>query len=65
MLDSLERHAGAEARGRVQCEVDEALSRVVCSWPGAFDTRHALSLGFTGDENVDAIVGEYCLMLNA
>lgn len=65
MLDSLERHAGAEARGRVHCEVDAALSRVVCSWPGAFDTRHALSLGFTGDENVDAIVGEYCLMLNA
>jgi nucleoside-diphosphate-sugar epimerase len=60
MLDSLERHAGSDARARVHCEVDAALSRVVCSWPGGFDTRYALSLGFAGDENVDAIVGEYC-----
>lgn len=60
MLDSLERHAGASARALVRCEVDEALSRVVCSWPGAFDVRRALSLGFVGDADVDAIVGEYC-----
>jgi nucleoside-diphosphate-sugar epimerase len=66
MLDSLERHAGPQARALVRCEVDDALSRVVCSWPGAFDVARPLRLGFIGDASVDAIVGEYCrVMLNA
>lgn len=65
LLDSLERHAGTTARALVRCEVDDALSRVVCSWPGAFDVRRALSLGFIGDADVDAIVGEYCVRREA
>lgn len=59
MLDSLERHAGAEARALVQCEVDEAVSRIVCGWAGGFDVRRALALGFAGDQDVDAIVREF------
>lgn len=59
MLASLERHAGAEARRLVRCEVDEAVSRVVCSWPGAFDDRRPRRLGFVADRDADAIVAAY------
>lgn len=59
MLESLERHAGSEARALVRCDVDEDVSRIVCGWAGGFDVRRALSLGFVGDQDVDAIVREF------
>jgi hypothetical protein len=59
MLDSLERHAGPQARALVRCEVDEPVSRIVCGWAGGFDVRRALALGFAGDQDVDAIVREF------
>jgi D-erythronate 2-dehydrogenase len=59
MLDSLERLAGTAARSRVRCQVDPRLARIVCTWPGAFDVRRPLELGFRADENLDALVRQF------
>jgi D-erythronate 2-dehydrogenase len=59
MLASLERVAGAAVRTRVRVERDERVARAVCGWPAALDASRALSLGFTADSNVDAIVRQY------
>lgn len=59
MLTSLERLGGAAARGRVRCEPDAQIMRIVCTWPGAFDVSRALGLGFDADRDVDSIVGQF------
>jgi D-erythronate 2-dehydrogenase len=59
MLDSLERLGGAVARGRVACTQERRIMDIVCSWPGAFDVRRTLSLGFVADGDFDAIVRQY------
>jgi D-erythronate 2-dehydrogenase len=59
MLDSLERLAGPAARALVRIDPDDRIARVVCTWPGALDANRALSLGFSADRNVDALVREY------
>jgi D-erythronate 2-dehydrogenase len=59
MLDSLERLVGPDARALVRCEEDEAMMRVVCTWPGNFDIRRPLELGFAVDTDIDAIVRQY------
>ena len=59
MLESLERVAGAAARGRVRCEPDARIARIVGSWPGAFDVRRALRLGFVTDRDIDSIVRQF------
>jgi nucleoside-diphosphate-sugar epimerase len=59
MLDSLERHGGADARARVRVERDERVARAVCGWPAALDDRRARQLGFVADSGVDAIVRQY------
>ena len=59
MLDSLERIGGASARARVRVEREERVARAMCGWPAALDADRALSLGFTADTDVDAIVRQY------
>ena len=59
MLASLERIGGRDARALVRCEEDPAMMRVVCTWPGAFDVRRAVGLGFEADTDIDGIVREY------
>jgi D-erythronate 2-dehydrogenase len=59
MLDSLERLAGSAVRSRVRSEVDDRTTRVVSTWPGAFDTRHAISAGFAADADIDTLIGEF------
>jgi nucleoside-diphosphate-sugar epimerase len=59
MLASLERLGGTEARSRVRTEPDQRMMRIVCTWPGDFDIRRPLDLGFAVDRDVDAIVGQY------
>jgi nucleoside-diphosphate-sugar epimerase len=59
MLDSLERLGGAAARRLVRVEPDQRMMRIVCTWPGAFDIRRPLGLGFEVDRDVDAIVRQY------
>lgn len=59
MLDSLQRLGGADARARVQCEPDQRLMRIVCSWPGAFHIGRPLGLGFRVDADLDSIVRQF------
>jgi nucleoside-diphosphate-sugar epimerase len=56
MLDSLERLAGSAVRSRVRSEVDDRTTRVVSTWPGAFDTRRAISAGFAADADIDTLI---------
>lgn len=59
MLDSLERLGGAAARARVRCETDPLISRIVSSWPGAFDVDRPLALGFQADRDFDSILQQF------
>jgi len=56
MLDSLARVGGEAALQRVSHEPDERVQRILCSWPGDFDITRSLELGFTADENFDAVI---------
>jgi D-erythronate 2-dehydrogenase len=56
MLDSLECLAGAAVRSRVRSMVDDQVTRVVTSWPGAFDTSRARSAGFAADADIAALI---------
>jgi nucleoside-diphosphate-sugar epimerase len=59
MLDSLERLAGPAVRARVRLEVDDRMMRVISTWPGTFDTRHAASAGFVADADIDTLIRNY------
>jgi D-erythronate 2-dehydrogenase len=59
MLDSLERLVGTEARARVRHAIDDRIARIILTWPGAFDASRALTLGFTADRDIDALISEY------
>ena len=56
MLYALEAVAGKQVRERVSFVADEAISRIVASWPGNFDIRRALALGFSVDEDFQQII---------
>jgi len=59
MLDSLERLGGAAARARVRCEIDPRIAGMVGTWPGDFDVTRALALGFSPDQDIDAVVRQF------
>jgi D-erythronate 2-dehydrogenase len=59
MLDSLERLAGSAVRSRVRSEVDDRTTRVVSTWPGAFDARRAISAGFAADADIDTLIRDF------
>ena len=59
MVAALERVAGREVAQRVRWEPDERISRMVAGWPGAFDPRRALAMGFRGDDSFDDIIRAY------
>lgn len=59
MVEALRRVAGEEVASRVRWERDPAIERIVCTWPGAWDTTRAEALGFKGDANFDQVVGAY------
>ncbi|MDS2172989.1 MULTISPECIES: D-erythronate dehydrogenase [unclassified Nesterenkonia] len=59
MLDALEAVGGAEALARVSHEHDERISRIVRSWPGAFDVDRVLALGFRPDASFEDAVRQY------
>lgn len=56
MLHALGAVAGEQVRARVSFVPDEAISRIVASWPGNFDVRRALALGFYVDEDFQQII---------
>ena len=60
MLAALGRLAGPQARALVTAKPDEAVARIVTSWPQAFDTTRANTLGFPVNTGIDQIITEYC-----
>ena len=59
MVASLRRVAGEEVASRVHWERDEAIERIVGTWPGAWNTARAETLGFKGDRNFEQVVRAY------
>ncbi|MFT4619646.1 MAG: nucleoside-diphosphate-sugar epimerase [Sulfitobacter sp.] len=60
MLAALSRLAGPDVRALVTSKPDEAVARIVTSWPQAFDTARAEALGFPVNTGIDQIIAEYC-----
>lgn len=56
MLDSVARLAGQEVAERVSIEPDDFIQNIISGWPARFDLQRSPALGFTSDENIDAIV---------
>lgn len=59
MVASLRRVAGEEVASRVHWERDAAIERIVGTWPGAWNTTRAETLGFKGDANFEQVVRAY------
>lgn len=59
MVAALARVAGPDVAARVRWQADPAVTRIVGSWPGAWDTARAQALGFAGDDGFDAVVRAY------
>ncbi len=65
MLDALSKVAGPEARARVQLQSDEAISRIVASWPSQFEVGRAVELGFERDRNFQDIIQAHIAYVSA
>lgn len=59
MVASLRRVAGEDVASRVHWERDAAIERIVGTWPGAWNTARAETLGFKGDRNFEQVVRAY------
>ncbi|WP_229719800.1 D-erythronate dehydrogenase [Asaia siamensis] len=55
-IDALRHVAGNQAVSLIRDEPDPFIQHFVSSWPKAFDTHWALSLGFTADETFEDII---------
>jgi len=58
-LEALRRFGGEDAVRRVHREPDEAIARIVTSWPRAFQADRARALGFSAEADFDEIVRAY------
>lgn len=58
-LEALRRVAGDEAVALVRHEPDEAIARIVATWPRRFETRRAHELGFAAEQTFDEIIRAY------
>ena len=56
MIEALERVAGADRAALIREEPDEAIIRIVGSWPRSFDARRATELGFVAETSLDEII---------
>jgi nucleoside-diphosphate-sugar epimerase len=59
MVAALERVAGADVIARIGWQRDEAVERIVGSWPAAWDTSRSHALGLRGDASFDDVVRAY------
>jgi len=59
MMDSLARVGGEDKLKFLREEEDEALKRILYSWPAEFDSSRALGLGFKAPGSMDDIVREF------
>jgi len=56
MVAALEQVAGAGVIKLIEWKEDDAIKRIVNSWPGDFDAKRAKALGFTADSDFASIV---------
>jgi D-erythronate 2-dehydrogenase len=56
MVAALQRVAGEEAVARISWQPDPRIVRLVDTWPGSFEPRRALALGFPRDHDFEDIV---------
>ena len=59
MIDTLARVAGAEVAARIRFERDEAVERIVLTWPARLDAARARALGFQVDPDFESILRSY------
>ena len=59
MIEALRRAAGDAVAARVSFEPDEAIARIVRSWPARFDTARARAMGFPQDADFASILRDY------
>ena len=59
MIDTLARVAGADVAARIRFERDEAVERIVLTWPARLDAARARSLGFQVDPDFESILRSY------
>jgi len=55
-IAALRRIAGDKVASRIRREPDALVARIVAGWPGRFDPRRALALGFKGEASFDEII---------
>jgi nucleoside-diphosphate-sugar epimerase len=55
-IEALRAVGGDEAVDLIRREPDEAVARIVAGWPGRFDARRALALGFCAEADFEEIV---------
>jgi len=58
-IEALRHAAGNDAVALIKHEPDPAIAKIVDGWPRDFDPQNARSLGFTSDEDFNAIVQVY------
>jgi len=44
---------------RIDWQRDERIEKIVCSWPGAWNTARAEQLGLSGDKNFADVIRAY------
>jgi len=59
MVGALSAIGGDAAVRRIRWERDDAVERIVGSWPAAWDTSRAKALGLAGDSSFEAIIRAY------
>lgn len=59
MIDSLARVGGKDKLALLELKDEPTLKKILYSWPGEFDNRKALDLGFARDTSFDQIVRDY------
>jgi len=59
MLDALEEVGGRAARARVRMKADQAIIRIVGSWPAAVESARAQRLGLKPDADMHSIIRQF------
>lgn len=59
MVDALREVAGDEVVRRIEIKVDPRIEKIVCSWPGGWDTTRAEQLGLVGERSFADVIRSY------
>ena len=64
-IEALRKVGGDKAVALIRREPDDAVARIIETWPEAFATDRAHALGFTADASFDAIVADHVAEFHA